>query len=76
MDKIVIVAGLDATFERKPFNQILELLPVAESVVKLSAVCVKCTGNASFTRRKVSSGQLELIGGQEMYEPVCRECFN
>ncbi len=30
--KIVIVAALDGTFARKPFNSILELIPLAEQV--------------------------------------------
>ena len=32
MGKIVIVAALDGTFKRKPFNQILQLVPLAEEV--------------------------------------------
>ena len=40
---IVIVAALDGTFQRKPFGKILELLPLAEKVTKLTAVCVYCT---------------------------------
>ena len=33
--KIVIVAALDGTFQRKPFNQILQLVPLAEEVTAL-----------------------------------------
>jgi len=42
MGKIVIVAALDGTFQRKSFGNIINLLPVAEKVIKLSAVCVYC----------------------------------
>lgn len=43
----MVVAALDGTFQRKPFGKILELVPLAESVVKLSAVCLYCSkGNA------------------------------
>jgi thymidine kinase len=51
----VIVAALDATFERKPFGNIINLLPISETVTKLSAVCVFCFKEASFTLRTVKS---------------------
>merc|ERR1712151_1450450 len=34
--KLVIIAALDGTFEQKPFPVIAEIIPHAESVVKLS----------------------------------------
>jgi thymidine kinase len=73
--KIVIVSALDGTFERKPFRNVLELIPKAESVVKLNAVCMLCGGVASFSKRLVDSTAVELIGGAETYAPVCRKCF-
>lgn len=75
-NKIVIVAGLDGTFQRKPFGRILELIPRAEKVMKLSAVCMYCNKDAPFTQRTVDSCEIELIGGEESYKPVCRGCFN
>ena len=47
----VIVAALDGTFQRKPFGDILNLIPLAESVTKLTAVCMVCFGPASFSKR-------------------------
>lgn len=73
---IVLVAALDSTFQRKPFGNIINLLPVAEKVTKLTAVCVYCGNEASFTQRVVESSEVELIGGEESYKPVCRKCFN
>ena len=73
--KTVIIAALDATFQRKPFGSILELIPVAEKVIKLTAVCAVCGADASFTQRMVSSSEVKLIGGAESYRPVCRVCF-
>lgn len=73
--KIVIVAALDGTFQRKPFGRVIELIPMAESVVKLTAVCMMCHGSASFTRRLGSETQVELIGGADKYISVCRKCF-
>ena len=49
--KTVIVAALDGTFQREPFGSILNLVPLAESVVKLKAVCMLCYNDAAFTKR-------------------------
>ena len=73
--KVVIVAALDATFQRKPFGPILELVPLAEKVCKLNSVCVKCGGDAVYTHRTIKCDQIEVIGGNEMYIPLCRTCF-
>ena len=74
--KTVLVAALDTTFQRKPFERITELIAIAESVIKLSAVCVICYNSAAFTQRTSESKKVELIGGDDIYRPVCRKCFN
>ncbi|CUG89967.1 thymidine kinase, putative [Bodo saltans] len=74
--KTVIVSALDGDFLRKPFGHVCELVPMCESVMKLTAVCMMChTKEASFTRRTVASDAQELIGGADMYIATCRECF-
>ena len=73
---VVIVAALDSTFQRKPFGNIINLVPLAEKVYKLTAVCVYCTEPAAFTQRTVESQEIELLGGAESYKPVCRQCFH
>lgn len=76
MGKIVIVAALDATFERKPFGSICQLVPMAESVKKLSAVCLHCSEEAQFTHKHCNNtGEINDIGGLDKYIPVCRKCF-
>lgn len=74
--KIVIVAALDGTFQRKPFNNVLELVPLAESVTKLNAVCMICFKDAAFTKRLGNQTQIELIGGSDLYISTCRNCFD
>ncbi|KAK7002765.1 thymidine kinase cytosolic [Biomphalaria glabrata] len=73
--KIVIVAALDGTFQKKGFGDILNLVPLAEHVLKLTAVCMNCYNEASFTKRKGSETEVEVIGGSEKYLAVCRQCF-
>ncbi|GBN35702.1 Thymidine kinase, cytosolic, partial [Araneus ventricosus] len=49
--KIVIVAALDGTYQRKGFSNTLQLVPLAESVIKLTSVCMLCFEDASYTKR-------------------------
>ncbi|XP_038067141.1 thymidine kinase, cytosolic-like [Patiria miniata] len=74
--KIVVVAALDGTFQRKGFGDILNLVPIAENVIKLNAVCMVCYQEASYTKRMGAETQVEVIGGADKYMAVCRECFN
>jgi len=74
--KIVLVAALDGTFQRKPFSDILNLVPLAEEVTKLSAVCMNCFQDASFSKRITGDGEtVEVIGGADKYMAVCRSCY-
>ncbi|XP_047143822.1 thymidine kinase, cytosolic isoform X2 [Hydra vulgaris] len=74
MKKTVIVAALDGDFQRKPFGNVIDLVPLAESVIKLSAVCMCCYGEASFTKRLGSDTKVEIIGGADKYMAACRGC--
>lgn len=77
----VIVAGLDQDFRREPFGPMASLLAVADEVVKLRAICVKCGAPASHTYRQIDGkpahrdDPIILIGATESYEARCRNCF-
>jgi thymidine kinase len=76
--KIVIAAGLDGDFLREPFGDVLRLIPHAEKINKLSALCKKC-GNgttAHFSKRIIKNNNKKLVGSDDMYEAVCRKHFN
>ena len=75
--KFVVVAALDGTFQRKPFGDILSLIPLSENVTKLNSVCMNCFGDAAFSKRITAEddGKVELIGGADKYMAVCRACF-
>lgn len=77
LNKVVIVSCLDGTFEQEPFPNIARLLSKADTVTKFSAVCGLCKEDAPFT--KIRGGvhpetKHILVGGAEMYIPVCRRC--
>lgn len=73
--KHVVVAGLDATYQRKPFGQLLALIPLAENVKKLKAVCSFCGSPAAYSLRTASDEGVEVIGGLDKYVAACRPCF-
>ncbi|XP_006635214.1 thymidine kinase, cytosolic [Lepisosteus oculatus] len=75
MGKTIIVAALDGTFQRKAFGNILNLVPLAESVVKLNAVCMECFREAAYTKRLGAEKEVEVIGGADKYHAVCRACY-
>eukprot|EP00250_Pteridium_aquilinum_P028166 c36690_g1_i1 orf=2-1054(-) len=73
--KTLIIAGLDGDFQRNKFGSILDLVPLADSVVKLSSRCELCGKPASFTFRKTDNRNKEVIGGTDIYMPVCRQHY-
>jgi len=74
--KIVLISALDGDYQRKSFGHVLQLIPIAERVDKLDAVCMGCGGNAAFSRRMTADIQQEMIGKENMYMAVCRKCYN
>lgn len=71
--KTVIVVGLDGDFRQKKFGSILDLIPMADQVDKLSALCYRCGSIAPFTKRSINDPVQELIGASESYKAVCRK---
>jgi len=72
----IIVSTLIGTYQRKGFNDILNLIPKCEKIIMLHAICMKCHNDgASFTKRIVESDATELVGGSEKYISCCRKCF-
>jgi thymidine kinase len=77
----VVLAGLDQDFRRQPFGPMPTLMAVADEVVKLRAICMKCGAPASHTYRVIDGkpahkdDPIILIGATESYEARCRNCY-
>ena len=71
----VIVAGLDMDFQGKPFGPIPGSCAIADEVVKVHAICVKCGALAYISHRLVDNDKRVLLGEKQTYEPLCRECY-
>lgn len=77
----VVLAGLDQDFRRETFGPMGQLMAIADEVVKLRAICMKCGAPASHTYRMIDGkpahrdDPIILIGATEAYEARCRNCF-
>ncbi|GAA1707816.1 thymidine kinase [Isoptericola hypogeus] len=76
---VVVVAGLAVTFDGRPFSPLPELMAVAESVTKLTAVCTVCGRDAAYHVRLDDDGAGDAltpvaghVGGTESYQARCR----
>ena len=78
---IVIVAGLDRNFKGEPFGPMAELMALADDVMKLRAVCMRCRSLEGTMTQRLIDGRpasrkspVILIGAAETYEARCRNC--
>ncbi len=76
LGKRVIMAGLDTTFAGEPFGPVPNLMAIADTVTKLSAVCMVCGQAAIHTQRLGQSQELVVVGAAGLYEARCRAHFH
>lgn len=76
---VLVVAGLDVTFDARPFAPLPSLVSLAERVARLTAVCAVCGEDAAFHVRTGSAEAADAlvaaashVGGAESYEARCR----
>lgn len=74
-DKYIILAGLDGDFRQQQFGELFNVIPLADEITKLHALCMECMDGTigPFTKRIVGGLQQELVGGCAMYKAVCRK---
>ena len=73
-NKDVIICGLDGDYKREQFkNNLLELIPIADTVNILTAYCSVCKDEtpARFSKRITTETEQKVIGSTN-YIPVCR----
>lgn len=77
--KHVTVCGLNGGYQRTCVGRLHEAIPLADEIVHLKALCLRCRPNkcdALFTHRKVplEDGH-SLVGGAAEYESLCRRHY-
>lgn len=75
LGKRVIVAFLNSDYRAIPWNKINKLINIAEAVSNELAVCSSCGNPAVYSQRFSKNKSRELIGGQNEYAPMCRNCY-
>lgn len=71
----VIVAGLDLDFRAQPFGPMPQLLAIADDVLKVHAICLRCGALAYVSHRLVAGDRQVMLGEETEYEPLCRACY-
>jgi len=77
--KHIILSGLDMDFRGEPFGSMPLLMAVADTILKLDAVCMICGGRATMTQRLIDWKPApyeseQILVGDEEYQARCRAC--
>jgi thymidine kinase len=78
LGKKLYLVGLDGDIHRKPFGEILDCIPLADRIEKLTSFCHSCADGTPGLFSYRSQGPMDqqvLIGGQDMYQSLCRACY-
>jgi thymidine kinase len=73
-NKTVYACGLDGDYKQEKFGELIDLVPMCDTITKLHAFCAVCKNGtkAHFTKRICENQEQKLIGTKE-YIPVCRK---
>ena len=72
----IVVSGLDMDYMTKPFEIIKEIMPIADELIKHHAICASCGEDAWASYKKSTDESRIQIGSEDLYEPLCRSCYN
>lgn len=76
----IVVGGLSGDSERRPFGDMLRLIPHADEFQQLTALCSVCRDGtlaqfSKFLGDEVKQENEVAVGGVDKYIPVCRKHF-
>lgn len=76
--KTVVVSALDGNYKREPYPHVINLIPFADHVLRLNALCSICKDGtlATFSKRIRNTDQSStFVGGSDSYMSVCRKHY-
>lgn len=68
--------GLRTDFATQLFDGSRRLLEVADTITVLRCDCTYCTNPATFNLRLLPIKEQVLLGGDDLYAPVCSACYH
>jgi thymidine kinase len=74
----LFLVGLDGDSRRRPFGELLECIPLADRVERITAFCRSCangTPGLFSHRRQGPRDRQVIVGGSDVYETLCRACY-
>ena len=73
----IIITGLNGDTNQNKFGHIIDLIPLANKIDKLSGICTICNdgtpGDFSILKKYKQKKKQILVGGNDMYQCVCRK---
>lgn len=83
LQKHVVVVGLDGDAMRRPFGDVLQLIPYCDRIMKLTAMCSECRDGTpalfSFACASDAGAAAAIgttcVGAADKYIPLCRRHF-
>lgn len=73
----IIITGLNGDTNQNKFGYIIDLIPWANKIDKLSGICTLCNdgtpGDFSILKKNMKKQNQILVGGDDMYQCVCRK---
>ena len=61
--------------ESKPMGQILDLIPICDTVTKLQGICYVCKFKASIFSHRITDNKDQVLFDHTKYVPLCRSCY-
>lgn len=75
LGRTVVGVGLLYDSKKKPFGATLPLSKIANTFIKLSAICDGCGKSASHSYRKKQIKNTVVLGAGETYGACCESCW-
>lgn len=77
LHKDVVCAGLIADYQRRPFGDMLALIPHADNITHTKALCGVCNDGTVglFTKRLSGDTDQVVVGAKDKYQVVCRRHY-